>query len=106
MKKLVLCLITTCLLLTFQPLQTNASTTSAPSATAVSKPAESEEAKKLLLRLDEINAMDKSKITQSEKKNLRVEVRTIKHNLKELSGGVYLSAGTIIVILILIIILL
>jgi hypothetical protein len=107
MKKIALCFITTCLLLTFHPYQSNAATTVAASTSIVaSNPVESEEAKTLLLRLNEINAMDKSKISSSEKKNLRIEVRTIKHHLREIGGGVYLSVGTIIIILILLIILL
>jgi hypothetical protein len=69
-------------------------------------PAESAEAKALTLRLDEINAMDKSELKASEKKNLRKEVRSINHNLKTIGGGVYLSVGAVIIIVLLLIILL
>jgi hypothetical protein len=86
------------------PIQSNATSVATKSSTVVSKPADSEEAKTLLLRLNEIKEMDKSNITPSEKKSLRIEVRSIKHQLREIGGGVYLSAGTIIVILILLII--
>jgi len=96
------------MLLTFQPLQTNAATKTktAPTTLVVSKTTESSEAKILLGRLNEINTMDKSNLNSLEKKNLRKEVRTIRHELKESSGGVYLSVGAIIIIILLLIILL
>jgi len=78
MKKIALCVITICLLLTFQPQPTNAANTAVSSGLVTSKPVESAEAKTLLLRLDEINVMDKSTLTSSEKKNLRKEVRSIR----------------------------
>jgi hypothetical protein len=96
----------TCLSLTFLPLQSNAATTAAPSSLVNSKPAESAEAKTLLLRLNEINTMDKSKLKSADKKNLRKEVKSINHKLREIGGGVYLSVGAIILIVILLIILL
>lgn len=71
-----------------------------------SKKVESAEAKVLLNRLSEIKAMDKSTMTSSEKKQLRKEVRTLKTNLAQLNGGVYLSVGAIIVIVLLLILLL
>ncbi len=40
MKKIILCLMATCLSLTFLPLQSNAATTAAPSSLVDSKPAE------------------------------------------------------------------
>ena len=95
-----------CLSLTFLPLQSNAATTSEPSSLVDPKPAESAEAKALELRLNEINAMDKSKLKSDEKKNLRKEVRSIKHNLKAIGGGVYLSGAAVILIVILLIVLL
>ena len=62
MKKIVFCLMVACLSFTFLPLQSNAATVAEPSSLVDPKPAESAEAKTLLLRLDEINTMDKSKI--------------------------------------------
>ena len=103
MKKIVLCVMATFLSLTFLPLQSNASTTAEPSSLVGTKPAES---KTLELRLTEIKATDMSKLKSSEKKNLRKEVRSINHKLRELGGGVYLSAGALILIVILLIILL
>lgn len=57
-------------------------------------------------RLNEIKEMDKSALSKSEKKELKSEVKEIKKEMKALSGGVYISAGALIVILILLIILL
>ena len=96
----------TFLSLTFIPLQSSAATIAEPSALVDPKPAEAAEAKTLMLRLDEINAMDMSKLKSSEKKNLRKEVRSINHKLKTISGGVYISAGAAILIILLLIILL
>lgn len=60
----------------------------------------------LNLRLEEINGVDKSSLSKSEKKNLRREVREIKKELATISGGVYLSIGAIILIALLLILLL
>jgi hypothetical protein len=106
MKKIVFCLMATCLSLTFLPLQSNAATIAEPSSMAATKPAPSAEAKTLELRLNEINAMNKSKLTSSEKKNLRKEVKSISHRLREISGGIYLSVGAVLIIVLLLIILL
>ena len=104
MKKLTIGLMFAFLSLTFVPLQSNAATTGPSSSLVVPKPAEAAEAKTLELRLNEINAMDKSKLKSSDKKNLRKEVRAINHKLREIGGGVYISAGTLILILVLLII--
>ena len=63
-------------------------------------------ANSLILRLEEIKQIDKTKLQPSEKKELRKEVRTIKSQLKEIHGGVYISVGALILILILLIVLL
>jgi hypothetical protein len=106
MKKIVLCLMMGFLSLAFLPLQSKAATTEEPSSLPAPKPAESAEAKTLLLRLDEIKATDKSKLNSEEKKDLRKEVKSIKHSLKALGGGVYLSGAAVILIVILLIVLL
>lgn len=62
------------------------------------------EAQKLTNRLEEIKAMDKSSMTRTEKKAMRKEVKAIQKSLD--SGGVYLSVGAVILIIILLIILL
>ena len=64
------------------------------------------EAKVLMDRLEEIKSMDKSNMTSSEKKELRQEVKQIRSEMKELGGGVYLSAGALIIILLLLILIL
>jgi hypothetical protein len=62
-------------------------------------------ATRLKNRLEEIKTMDVSKLSKSEKKALRGEVRAIKKELKAISGGVYLSIGAILLILLLILLL-
>lgn len=106
MKKITFCLMTACMALAFNPLQSKAANAVVSSTVVVSKAAEAAEAKTLILRLNEINLMDKSKLNSSEKKNLRKEVRAINNRLAPLGGGVYLSVGALILILILLIILL
>jgi hypothetical protein len=106
MKKITMGAIAIGLLLAISPVQAKAAVTDPPSAIVIVKPEESPEVKSLLLRLDEINAMDKTDLTSPEKKDLRVEVRDIKKQLSEADGGLYLSVGAIIIILLLIIILL
>ena len=59
-------------------------------------------AQQLMNRLIEIRNMDKSHLTQSEKRALRKEVRQIKKDSK----GIYLSVGAIIIIILLLILLL
>jgi hypothetical protein len=106
MKKIVFCLLATCLSLTFLPLQSNAATTEEPSSMVATKPAPPAEVKTLELRLNEINAMDKSNLKSAEKKNLRKEVKSINHRLRDIGGGVYISVGALILIIVLLIILL
>lgn len=106
MKKLAICLMMTCLSLTLIPIQLNATTKSEPSSVPAPKPAESPEVKALELRLNEINAMDKSKMKSAEKKTLRKEVKTINHKMRDIGGGIYLSAGAVILIVILLVVLL
>ena len=106
MKKIVFCLMVACLSFTFLPLQSNAATIAEPSSAVDPKPAESAEAKALLLRLDEINNMDKKNLNTPEKKDLRKEVKSIKKNLRAIGTGIYLSGAAIILIVILLVVLL
>jgi hypothetical protein len=106
MKKIVLCLMVTFLSLAFIPVQLKAVTTEEPSSLPAPKPVDSAEVKIMLLRLDEIKAMEMSKLKSEEKKELRKEVKSIKHNLREVGGGVYLSVAAIILIVVLLIVLL
>jgi hypothetical protein len=62
-------------------------------------------AKVLLNRLDEINKMDKSNLSSPQKTALRQEVLEIRDNLQDIYGGIYLSMGAVIIILLLILLL-
>jgi len=106
MKKIVLGVLMVFLSVAFLPLQSKAATAEEPSSLPAPKPAESAEAKTLIVRLDEIKATDKSTLTSEEKKDLRKEVKSIKRNLKDIGNGVYLSGAAIILIVVLLIVLL
>ena len=106
MKKIIFCVMAMFLSMTFIPIHANAADKGTPSSLVEPKPAESSEVKTMELRLNEINAMDKSNLKASEKRSLRKEVKSINHKLREISGGVYVSAGVIILVVVLLIILL
>ncbi len=80
--------------------------TPASSSTNNSPKTENPGAQQLLQRLEEIRGMNKSELTRMEKKGLREEVRGIRKEMKSISGGVYLSVGAIIIIVLLLILLL
>jgi predicted GTPase len=91
--------------LTFNPIQSQAATAS---PTTVTLPENVMEAKVRIMvaRLYEINKIDKSEMSASEKRALRREVKAIQEQMKIASGGgVYISAGAVILIIILLIIL-
>jgi hypothetical protein len=106
MKKIALLLMVVSMLMVFNPLQSNATTTIANSSLADPTASKSLEANVLILRLNEINSMDKTNLKSSEKKILRKEVRSIKHELQTMHSGVYVSVGAIIIIALLLILLL
>lgn len=56
----------------------------------------------LLARLNEINDLDKSDLTHAEKRALRTEVKTIEAEMAA-NGGIYISVGAIIIIILLLI---
>jgi len=64
-----------------------------------------EEASSLSKRVEEIRDMDKSDMTSSEKHALKKEMKEAKENIRRDGGYIYLSAGTVILIVILIILL-
>jgi len=105
MKKITLCIVALGMSLAFYPLQSNAVTSKKvdPTTQVVSKTAE---VKALELRLTQIDNLDKSALKASEKKALRKEVRSIKQQLKEMGGYVYVSVGAAVLIILLLIILL
>jgi hypothetical protein len=92
--------------ITFFPLQTNASISEPASTLVEPVSTESAEVKLLELRLAEIKAMDRSELKASERKALKKEVKSINHKLKEMTDGVYLSVGALILLAILLIVLL
>lgn len=106
MRKQALLLLMVCLMLTVFTPAAQAAVNPAPAAPTTEKPVESAEATQLLRRLDEIKAMDKSELSKDEKKDLRKEVKGIKKELRAVAGGVYLSVGAIIIIVLLLILLL
>ena len=63
------------------------------------------EAQRMIDRLYEIKAMDIESLNKTEKKQLRHEVKAIKHDLKAIGGGVYISAAAIIIILLILLLL-
>ncbi len=65
----------------------------------------SEETHPLELRIMEIRDMDKSELTAEERQELRAELRDIRAGARQPGGGVYISVGLLIVVLILILLL-
>jgi Flp pilus assembly protein TadB len=58
-----------------------------------------EEAARLTKRVEEIRAMDKSNLTASERRELRKELKGIKEKVKRDGGYIYIGAGTLLVII-------
>jgi hypothetical protein len=106
MKKLSIYTLVILLSMTIVPMPVKAGPETNPASIPVPAKAEATEANVLLARVNEIHAMDKSRLSASEKKQLRKEVRSTKKRLKEMGGGVYLSVGAIIIIILLLILLL
>ncbi len=105
MKKISFYLMMMVLSLTFVPTTTFAAEKNLTTVTSNTKEIP-ENVKKMLSRLDEIKAMDKSSMKSSEKKALRKEVRAINAELRSTGNGVYLSVGAIIIVILLLILLL
>ena len=105
MKKLLAGIMTAMLLLTINPIQSVAATE--PTSTSFPTTNEAMVAKVKLMetRLNEIDAMDKSNLSASEKSSLRKEVRGIKREIQR-DSGVYVSVGALLLIIILLIVLL
>jgi hypothetical protein len=64
-----------------------------------------EELSRLTRRVEEIRDMDKTNMTVKEKRELRKELKAIKENVKRDGSVIYISAGTLILIIILVILL-
>ena len=106
MKKITVSLMAGLMLFAFIPIQLQADNEPLPAAENSAMNVELAETEELLMRLDEINELDKSVLIFSEKRELRKEVRSINKELKQRNGGIYLSVGAVIVILLLLVILL
>ena len=115
MKKLFVSIIIALMTLTFIPAQLNADTGLAP--VAATKAVESTDISVLIARVEKISAMDRSALSSSEKKEQRKELRSIKSDLKvrsksdardrvATSGGVFVSVGALIVVILLLVLLL
>jgi predicted PurR-regulated permease PerM len=105
MKKSAISLITASMLLFFTPSITQAGVDvhSNSKAGSAAKIEEAAKAEAMINRLEEIKAMDVAAMSPSQKKELQKEVKTIQSDLQGLSGGVYISASALIVILILLV---
>jgi hypothetical protein len=64
-----------------------------------------EQATTMLHRLETIKEMNLKNISTEQKNELKIEVQGIHQKLKSLDGGIYLSVGAIIIILLIILIL-
>ncbi len=106
MKKIAMSLMAALMLFAFIPVQLQADNEPLPAAESSAMNVELAETEDLLMRLDVINEMDKSLLIYSEKRELRKEVRSINKELKQRDGGIYLSVGAAIIIIVLLILLL
>jgi hypothetical protein len=80
--------------------------TKADEAVPVENKMSAEEMNRLTKRVEEIRGMDKSELTAKEKKELKKELKGIRENIKRDGGYLYIGAGTILVIILLVILLL
>lgn len=64
------------------------------------------ELNRIISRVEEIKAMDKSKLSKADRKALRKELKEMKQKANAIGGGVYLSVGAILIIILLLIIIL
>lgn len=72
----------------------------------VSTPAASDpEMQRMVNRLEEIKAMDLENMPRSERRKYAREVKQIEKRMKAVGGGVYISAGALILIIVLLILL-
>lgn len=103
MKKIFFTAITFLLICTFVPDQLNA----AAGLVATEPVADSTLTKEALLnRLNEIKSSDRSSMTHAEKKQINQEAGEIREALHNNYGGVYISVGALLLIILILIILL
>ncbi len=106
MKKIYLFLVAICLSLSILPIQSKAAFVLPETTNIVDNAKEPTEINGMQLKLNAVNAIDNANITFTERKSLKTEIRSMKQSLSEMGGGIYLSVGAIILIIILLIILL
>jgi ABC-type uncharacterized transport system permease subunit len=117
MKKFTLFLMTAFMLFLFTPgnLKAAKKTSEVPTTTTMNNTVNSAEAEARVARFNEIKAMDNSTLNASEKKELRKESRTLKSDIKTDKksayngnghGGLYVSVGAAILIVLLLVLLL
>jgi aminopeptidase N len=106
MKKTTVLFMAAIFMLATFPLQSRAADEIESVAVETVESNEDAKAEAIMERLAEIEEMDKSEMSASEKKEVRKEVRSLKKDLKELGSGVYLSAGALILVIVLLILLL
>jgi endo-alpha-1,4-polygalactosaminidase (GH114 family) len=56
-------------------------------------------------RVDEIRAMDKSRLTTAGRHELRTELKSLKQESRMMGGVVYLSVGAVVIVILLLILL-
>lgn len=103
MKKFILSALLLVMALTFAP---HCSGISASTGQAINPIDTAKLQNSNMLRLEEIRSMDKSGLSLQENQELRKEVREIRKSQPVNNGGIYISVGALILILILLIILL
>jgi hypothetical protein len=94
MKKLTLCFLATFLIMTLVSVQLKAGVETHTASMPGLANAKAAEVHGLLVGVYEIKAMDKSRLSSSENKLLRQEVRSAKKRLKEMGGGRSLLMGS------------
>ncbi|MEI9917819.1 MAG: hypothetical protein WDO14_03335 [Bacteroidota bacterium] len=78
-----------------------------PAKTIPSETAANEaEMQRLVNRLEEIKAMDLDNMPRSEKRKYAKEVKQIQKKMNAVGGGVYISAGAVLIIILLLILIL
>jgi hypothetical protein len=105
MKKIIYCLLVVCLSLSLFPLQSSAADALKPSTMNVTKapqPVDAAEVKSLMRKVDELTTLDKTTLSSTVKKNTSADMTAgHRHN-----GVGYISAGGVLLIILLVIILL
>lgn len=103
MKKFTITFIALVVLFAFSPAGLYAAKVDPAKATT---PVESVEMQAIKNRISEIRAMDKSSLSRAEKKELRMELRSMNSAVAANNNGIYLSIGAIVIIILLLILLL